>query len=339
MRTAVVTGILACLMLGRGFGLLPLRKGERDGDSASAAREGAGAGADAGERSPPPVGDPPGTPLAGAEKPTRDGARPEEGAAPSGARTADREGRGQPGEGAGGPPHGSAAPPAAPGAVAPLGIDDPRRARFESIRAAIGAEQLGTAGAALEQLHAEVGPQPELVGLHELLLERVAGKCEALAAHLRAGKLLGAERRLLELLEPEAASVRAALDRLCEEQGWPTFTAEWAGEREAVPEAQPLARNRFVRVVHAGETVRSRVVAVEGDQVTLRVVGQEGVTFPTVPVWTVEPEAVTGEEAAGLGLAALAAGELHHARLWCACGLARSDAPGERLARLCELLR
>jgi hypothetical protein len=68
----------------------------------------------------------------------------------------------------------------------------------------------------------------------------------------------------------------------------------------------------------------------------MRLVGERGVTFPSVPVYQLEPESPTAVEAAELGIAALLAGDVRRARLWCACALTRGG--GERTEALRAVL-
>ena len=171
---------------------------------------------------------------------------------------------------------------------------------------------------------------------------RIDSACTSLASHLQAGQVLAARECLQELLEPPSAATVAALDLMSRKHDWPLLTGAQArtttDQEQAVPSWEGLARGRVVRSLRHGEVARSRILAVSVDGITLRVVDKDGVTFPTVQPWTVEPESVTAAEAAELGLSALAEGELAYARLWLVCGQLRTRQPVARLETLRELL-
>jgi len=222
-------------------------------------------------------------------------------------------------------------------------VDDPRRARLAAIRSALAEARLGAASSAIERLRRDGSALTEFSELAGQVERRVAGACVSLAAHLQAGEVLRARALLRELLEPSSPATIAAVERVCAEHGWPSLTGEPVQHAivgaDAVPTWRGLKDGRVVRAVRGGETVRTRIVAATDNGITLRVVGRDGVTFPTVAAWTVEPEAVKAAEAAELGLAALAVGAQRYARLWCVCGLLRASQPVPRLDLLRQLLR
>jgi len=95
-----------------------------------------------------------------------------------------------------------------------------------------------------------------------------------------------------------------------------------------------------VRTRSGSEVVTGRVVDSRSDELTLRVQGPHGVTWPTVRAVDCEPTDVAPAEAVEMGLVALHAGNALLAHLWLACASARGGDPSSpRAARLGELLR
>lgn len=128
------------------------------------------------------------------------------------------------------------------------------------------------------------------------------------------------------------------LQQRCEQKGWTSLIAV-PSPRAILPIEPPPSPDLHGRLVlSANSELRTRVVAQRGRTATLRVVEAQGVTFPTVAVWQLEPDSVTADEAVELGLAALQDGEHLHARLWCAIATARGAA-SERHALLVQALR
>jgi hypothetical protein len=106
------------------------------------------------------------------------------------------------------------------------------------------------------------------------------------------------------------------------------------------PTPAPLSRDRNVRVRLGTALQLARVVDSRSDQVTLRVPGEQGVTFPTMPAVVCEPVDPTAAEATEMGFAALHAGDGLLARMWLAAASLRSkEARTERGQQLAELLR
>lgn len=131
---------------------------------------------------------------------------------------------------------------------------------------------------------------------------------------------------------------RKDLQRRCEQNGWTPLLA-LPSARTVLPIEPPPSPDLHGRLVLSAKSEsRTRVVAQRGRTATLRVVEAQGVTFPTVAVWQLEPDSVTADEAVELGLAALQDGEPLHARLWCAIATARGAA-SERHALLVQALR
>ena len=106
------------------------------------------------------------------------------------------------------------------------------------------------------------------------------------------------------------------------------------------PTPVPLARDRNVRV-RAGTVFQlARVVDSGADRVTLRVQGEQGVTFPTMATVACEPVDATAAEATEMGFAALQIGDGLLARMWLAAASRRSkEAPTVRAELLADLLR
>lgn len=160
--------------------------------------------------------------------------------------------------------------------------------------------------------------------------------CQKLVAAIGEGEIGAAERLLDTLLLPAEPAIDAALLALSAEHGWPAVHS-LVSSALAVEVGDTIRSDRAVRWWSAAGTVlRMRVVRVDGARATLRLISARGVTFPSVPVYLLEPLSPSADEAAGLGLAALMAGEVRRARLFCACSVARDGSP--RTQRLLSLL-
>jgi hypothetical protein len=233
------------------------------------------------------------------------------------------------------PAGGETEAPAPGGEAGTLPFDDERSARCAFARHALADGRIADALAALD---GQPVRDPDVAALHASAAARLEGACSVLAERLRAGEVHQAQAVLLRMLEPRHAVAVAALDRWTAAHSLPSLTVVAAGKPSSpAQQASALAlRDRTVRL--RGEGPRVRVVAETAAGVTVRAVGQGGVTFPTVPAYAVEPEGVTAAEAAELGLLAHSAGEDRIARLWCICGLLRAPSPPERLARLRAML-
>jgi hypothetical protein len=106
------------------------------------------------------------------------------------------------------------------------------------------------------------------------------------------------------------------------------------------PTPAPLPRDRNVRVRAGTGFQLARVIDSSSDRVTLRVPGEQGVTFPTMPAVVCEPVDATPAEATEMGFAALHAGDGLLARMWLAAASLRSkEARTARTEQLAELLR
>jgi hypothetical protein len=233
-------------------------------------------------------------------------------------------------------PPGAGARPAGPahGDTAPAPGEDDRTASLRSaVRTALADGRLGAAFAVLQGFAA-----PAARELERQARDRLAAVVHLLEGEIAAGEVLAAHRRLLLLLDTPSADVEAALDAVAAARGWPSLRSRTRAPGD-VPPAEPLPADRAVRaVLPSGQTLRSRIVARFAEGATLRSSGPDGVTFPTVPWWQLEPEAATAAEAAELGFAALGAEQVLLARVWCACGLSRPAEGTARLQQLRELL-
>ncbi|MGE3174858.1 MAG: hypothetical protein AB7O97_19675 [Planctomycetota bacterium] len=358
----VLLGAVVLLVFGRGLGLWSGGGAAAgpDGDG-----DGAGGGAVPGAEPAPPRDRSLDRPLdlpmeRRVERPTRPPAPPvatdagapfEPPAAPTGGEApapVARAGRGP--DPSATPPSVDPAEPSAPpaAATAPGADDDRAGARTALVRSALADGRIGDALAVLERMTAR---GLDDAGLRGEVVQQLDARCAALVRHVDAGELLAAGAALDGLLRPPHPTAAAAVDALCAARGWPRLSAPPAVA--AVPAIEPpprlVLRDRVVALPVAADVGvdpaaapaprRARVVSESAAGVTVRAVGPDGVTFPQLPAFAVEPEAVTAVEAAELGLAALAAGDAVRARLWCACGLARGGAVPDRLTYLRSLLR
>lgn len=179
---------------------------------------------------------------------------------------------------------------------------------------------------------------PEVIQLREQLATLQATAIETLCRDLADGRVLAARVRLDALLAVPDQAIADALDAAASLHAWPRLSL--AGGPPAVPAASPLPADRLVRVFREGQERTGRVVSALATEATLRIVEARGVTFPTLPVTTVEPVDVTPAEALQQARAAAAAGDGRLVRLWVACGLARAGRmPATDLMALRMLLR
>jgi hypothetical protein len=128
-------------------------------------------------------------------------------------------------------------------------------------------------------------------------------------ARLAAGEVHAAAALVGELLAA-GEDAEAALAQL-EGPGW-RLVAEGSPWRQA----EPLPKGRSVRVRLASVARVGTVADCRSDRATVRIAHGQGVTFPTVPLWQLEPVDPSVEEAVALGWACVAAGEVVMARCW-----------------------
>jgi len=222
--------------------------------------------------------------------------------------------------------------------------------RFASLLAMVQTRtselQIGSAMAALEQLRAlplDGAQRATLVPAARELENALASACAGIVAALRQGEVLAAHReavRLLadrqDLVEPALRLTLAPLATFANVLAIPTRN----GSTWPLPKA--ITKDRLVRTQTGNGTqlLSGRVVDSRSDELTLRVQGPHGVTWPTVRAVECEPAEASPAEAIELGLVALHAGNGLLARLWLACANSRSGAEAsDRAAQLAELLR
>jgi len=337
-RGGGVVLLLALLFLvGQGLGWLPGGRGGGAGsDDEAGALPSARAATPQDPATPaappvPPHEQQPAPPTTAAAPPRADASPPAEGALPAGTAP-----------GAGTPVPSAPAGEANDGAA----LDDRGNARRAIAQSALASDRIGDALATIERLAADRG-EAAVVELRRDAARALAAAAARLRDLLAAGDVAGAEVLLHKVLQPRSAAAAAAVTAVCTERGWPPLAATDAITADAaalaaLPAAALDLRDRAVRLpAAAGDSapLRTRVVAQGEAGVTLRVVGKDGVTFPTVPPWRVAPEPVTAAEATELGLAAAAGGAIASARLWCACALTLGGEPSPRLQQLRAALR
>lgn len=233
---------------------------------------------------------------------------------------------------------GSAGPP---DPLAPQQIaahPDRTEALVHLARRALAEDRLGACFGSIEALRQIGGGTIVPEDLATAAGQRLQLLLDELQARLQAGEVLQADGILTALLEPAAATTTAAVETFAVARGWPSLLAT-AGAAVAGWDAQPLARDRAVRFANEGTLRRSRVVAAARDQVTVRIATRDGVLYPSVPAYLVEPDAVTAAEAVELAFAALAAGDWRRAGLWCSCALLRGPPSDPQAAARLEQLR
>ncbi len=314
---AVLILLTVMLLVGRGLGWLP---GRGDGG---------------------PAADPDATPRAGEPR-----HEPSTSAAPATAASAGAapggEAAGPGGAAAAAEPPGRGDLPAAPAPALPAStpaVDDRRSARTAIASSAVAAGRLGAAFRAIDRLEADAA-DAAVAELRTRATQRLDQLTRAFDAHVRAGEVAAARALLELLLEPPAAPVAAALAALCAERGWPALSGDAVTMPAADAPPAPALVDRLVALpASRGLGDRARVIAQEQTQVTVRIVGADGVSFPSLPIWTVAPEGVTGDEAVALAWAAGVRGDGLGARVWCAVAIARGGADGEALAALRQHLR
>jgi hypothetical protein len=212
-----------------------------------------------------------------------------------------------------------------------------------SLRAAIGQDRLGEALATVR--HARTLPldgaqQAALLVAAQELEQALAAACARIVQQLAAGHVLAAHGAVAELLAADDPATASVLQEALRAVGVrAVLRAELPSLDPAWPTGRPLPRGRAVRVAAGGRVAEGTVVDGRADQVTVRVAGGGGFTFPTVAALAAEPVQPTADEAVELGLLALHGRQGLLARLWLA--VARLQSPGglpARGARLAEIL-
>jgi len=160
-------------------------------------------------------------------------------------------------------------------------------------------------------------------------VEQVVGCVQRGAFH---AALAAMERSGVAHDERSASMLRARTDAL----GWPCLHGDV--REPAQPSASEFSlKGRLVR--SSLDAQPSRVLSQDATGVTLRMVSAQGVTFPKVAAFLLEPDSVRADEAAELGFLAYAAADWRAARLWCAIALSGSAAPSARAQQLKTLLQ
>jgi hypothetical protein len=229
----------------------------------------------------------------------------------------------------------AAGPGSGPGSgEAASALDDRDAALASAVRQALAEGRVAAAGHALATLRAVGGAGKQALADLEAAVQRgTAQGCDGIAAAIEAGEVFRAERQVAALLDGGSdggsdASSTKALAALAAGRGWPALDGEARAAARAPAATAPFGSDRAVTwCAGDGEPVGARVVSVRDGEAVLKLVSPRGVTFPSVPLWQLEPESPSPAEAAALGQLALQAGHVRRARLWCACALARGGAP------------
>jgi len=220
-------------------------------------------------------------------------------------------------------------PSSSDGGEAASALDDRDAALVSAVRQALAEGRVAAAGHALATLRALGGAGSRVLPDLESAVQRgVAQGCDGIASAIEAGEIFRAERQLAALLDGGDAGADKALAALAAARGWPALDGEARAAARMPAVTAPFGGDRAVIwCVGDGEPVGARVVSVRDGEAVLKLVSPRGVTFPSVPLWQLEPESPSPAEAAALGQLALQAGHVRRARLWCACALARGGAP------------
>ncbi len=331
LRRGGALALLAVVVVlcGRGLGLLPWGDGSAGGSAGDAGGDGAPAPTTAAVVAPvPPLPLPPDATAATvpAEAPIA-AATP---AVPAAEGVAD------------------AAPvPPTNGNEAEAAFDDRAGARAAIVQSMLASGRIASAFAAIAQI--EAGGGATVARLRQQADRAFTVGCTTLVEQLARGAWLEASASLQQLCTPPDAVVLERLAAFCRERGLPPL-----GSADPLPVADTAVRaladglhllDRAVQLSPPGARaveddavmpalVRARVVAERERAVTVRLVDRDGVTFPTVPIHTVEPLAITAPEAAAMAAAAWSAGDGRAARLWAAVVQLRGGALPPVLAAL-----
>ncbi len=192
----------------------------------------------------------------------------------------------------------------------------------------------GQFGSALEALHhmrslALDATQRTALSVPALELETaLAAACSRIVQFVCQGQILAARDGSTRLLDDGEPFVEPVLAESLRPTGLSGGLLRMpAQDGRPWPTAAPLARDRSVRAWLATGVQTGRVIDSRSDEVTLRVQGAQGVTFPTVPIVRCEPVEPTSVEAIEMGFAALHGGDALLARLWLAAAKLRGSVP------------
>lgn len=168
-------------------------------------------------------------------------------------------------------------------------------------------------GPSAEQRSALATRRSRAVAALDALVVRIAGA-------LAAGEVSGAAAIAGELLA-------AGDDAAAALSGLPGPAWRLAAQAAPWRQPEPLVKGRSVRVRLGGIARVGTIADCRSDRATVRLAHGQGVTFPTVPLWQIEPLEPTADEAAALGWACLAAGEVVVGRCWAHVARLRGGGP------------
>lgn len=155
---------------------------------------------------------------------------------------------------------------------------------------------------------------------------------------LRRGQVLAARAILAPLRDAGTpAWMRADLDRAARAIGWPALGRSYVLDGASPAAGDCFDKHREVRFWQDGRIQQGRVWISKGRQLTLRVAGTAGYTYPTFDLGDVEPIEPTPDEALRQGLAAVEKADVVNLLLWC-CYLHEVGAKSASL-RLRKLLK
>ncbi|MEE2888188.1 MAG: hypothetical protein VX951_12230 [Planctomycetota bacterium] len=155
---------------------------------------------------------------------------------------------------------------------------------------------------------------------------------------VRRGQVLAARAILAPLRNAKTpAWMRADLDRATQGIGWPALGRSYQVEASSAVAGGAFDKHRQVRCWQNGRILQGRVWINKGRQLTVRVSGAAGYTYPIFDLGDVEPVAATPDEALRQGLAAVEKADVDNLLLWC-CYLHEVGAESASL-RLRKLLK
>ncbi len=155
------------------------------------------------------------------------------------------------------------------------------------------------------------------------------------------GEILAAYLQLLAMLQPEHREVRNGLASLTRAKLWPVLHLGSVTMSFAEADILPLLswqRHRRLRVWHEQQVLAAQAWRCEPLQLTLRLPTPQGVTFPCLSYWQVEPVQASIDDAVTLARHALEPGKPGLARLWLCHCLARGAADQASVKALARLL-
>ncbi len=231
--------------------------------------------------------------------------------------------------------------PAKPGAAPARPFDeDSARALYGLAQGVAASGRFGDGFRALDELVAMAPPpawQSRLVEARSDLGGQLTAAIQHAVEELRSGRVLGTRAALLALLSPPHNAVDKALGEVWPER-WPSPRMTEPAERADMPAPRPLPARQAVLWYRDGSTVRGQVVSGGWEEVTLKIEGERGVTFPNARRLDLEPVGGGAEERLGQCLVAIASEDWLLARLWLSAAL-DAGADDERCAAALKFLR